>query len=645
MRPNTQPQVNGFRAPHVPGEPPPKRSRHVDAFAEAIADGVPATTCTRLRDNALCEAGATTQCRDDKGPNVARDAYRFMYRLGSRWKIPLEIFRFQCPDDGAILEIPYLHPAKVAEYLLQHHPVLLFGESDFDKGLKAVASFWGCYKQSHPTHEVFSKFSDQDLHRVIPVSIHGDEGRGKRRSNTSVCSFEAVIGWKGNTSICSICSQKCLDTTLARRNTSLRRGKKLKSNMKGHSYLQHWLLFVLPATLWKHFKHLTGKVLECIAQHFHDAFHTGIRYRGQQWHLAVVGSKGDLKWFSAICHLVRGYEMKSPKADVECCHMCLAGRPGLPAEDLAGNPAWLTTMWSQRPWRQDNPPVLMSVPYDLTKPESLYKLDVFHTFRLGVFRDFCASSIFVLIRWGLYGAQGKVDDKLDRVYHHFKLWMSTTGKKASLRSFTSRLFSYKSTKSFPWMNIKGSDCTLVLKFIPTAVTGFLNGENLTPEQRRILSIIAHSARVAVRFFDVMYGHGIFLNPNCAQHLYELGTAFTNGFGLLAEYAMQNSQNLFGIKPKLHFGRHILLELKLQIDAQCDAIVSPVIYDCQQNEDLLGKICKLSRQIHSRVLMMRTLQFYLVKSAILCKRHLKSGSEGRACARGGTPFASAGVCIN
>lgn len=194
------------------------------------------------------------------------------------------------------------------------------------------------------------------------------------------------------------------------------------------------------------------------------------------------------------------------------------------------------------------------------------------------------------------------------------------------------------------MNIKGSDCTLVLKFIPTAVTGFLNGENLTPEQRRILSIIAHSARVAVRFFDVMYEHGIFLNPHCAQHLYELGTAFTNGFGLLAEYAMQNSQNLFGIKPKLHFGRHILLELKLQIDAQCDAIVSPVIYDCQQNEDLLGKICKLSRQIHSRVLMMRTLQFYLVKSAILCKRHLKSGSEGRACARGGTPCAS-GVCIN
>jgi hypothetical protein len=73
-------------------------------------------------------------------------------------------------------------------------------------------------------------------------------------------------------------------------------------------------------------------------------------------------------------------------------------------------------------------------------------------------------------------------------------------------------------------------------------------------------------------------------------------------------------------------------------------VSPVIYDCQQNEDLLGKICKLSRQIHSRVLMMRTLQFYLVKSAILCKRHLKSGSEGRVCARGGTPCAS-GVCIN
>ena len=46
---------------------------------------------------------------------------------------------------------------------------------------------------------------------------------------------------------------------------------------------------------------------------------------------------------------------------------------------------------------------------------------------------------------------------------------------------------------------------------------------------------------------------------------------------------------------MHFYRHILLDIKQQLDNKCSAILSPVI-DCQQDEDQIGRLCKLSRQV-------------------------------------------------
>ena len=143
----------------------------------------------------------------------------------------------------------------------------------------------------------------------------------------------SVIGWKGNTSRCDTCHPSHLDVSGARR-LRMPMVKKLKSNMKGHSYLQRFPLPILPNIIWKNHKDLTFKLLQRMAEHFYDLFHTGFAIKDQQWHGACIGSKGDLKWFSAICNLTRGCEMKSTTRDVPCCHYCLAGGPGLPAEDV-----------------------------------------------------------------------------------------------------------------------------------------------------------------------------------------------------------------------------------------------------------------------------------------------------------------------
>ncbi len=188
---------------------------------------------------------------------------------------------------------------------------------------------------------------------------------------------------------------------------------------------------------------------------------------------------------------------------------------------------------------------------------------------------------------------------------------------------------HKNKKSFPWINCKGSDCTLIMKFLPVATSGFLL-ECQDSEQRRVLTMILSMARLGVKFFDLMYQHGMWLDHKCGATLYEVGSSFTNGYGLLAAYAMENQQCLFSLKPKMHFYRHILIDLKEQLDKNCSAILSPVVFDCQQDEDLIGRLCKLSRQVDSRVLMRRTLEFYLVKASSLSRRHLKRCGWGPGC---------------
>ena len=127
----------------------------------------------------------------------------------------------------------------------------------------------------------------------------------------------------------------------------------------------------------------------------------------------------------------------------------MAGGPGLPAEDISSQPAWLRTMNQQRPWSSVRPPALNAIPFESTKPESFYRrMTSFIPFVPGVFRDFIGSTLFQFIRWGFYGRDGMVDVKLERVHGHFESWLSLEGKSASLRSFTSRLFMYKNKKMF-----------------------------------------------------------------------------------------------------------------------------------------------------------------------------------------------------
>lgn len=576
---------------------------------------VPAVVADRIHQGALVNAGCQHK-QTTSNNNVARNAYRSMKRTGIGWRIPIDSTDYQ-KEDKTFLLVHFLRPTKIVEYFTNSCPTVLCGGKDALEMETLCESFWKAYQVHHPTHEVFATHNG-NLRRVIPLAFHGDEGKGKRRSSTTVTSLEAVIGCKGGP-CCNTCEPSFLNLPDNSGDAEHDVAKQMNSNMKGHSYLQHWPLFVIPGTLAKDYKPLTNHLLDIIAADLVNLFNNGVNSNGTQWYGAIIGAKGDLKWQSKIGRFTRGFEHKGHKQDLPCCHCCLGGSPGIPAEDITSeHPCWERTMWASRPWAMNNQPSLSVVPYDRTRPEQIYQHDPFHTLRLGIFRDFVGSVVFLYLVWGYFG-DGAVPVKLESAYSSFKLWCLTVQKSASLRSFSKALFNYKTKRSYPWINAKGADVVLAIKWIKTITCGFII-QCTDQEEMSVLNAILNCATVAIQFGDHMYHHKLWLNSCCAASLYENGHAFLVGYTWLAGYAFNAQLCLFSIKPKAHFYKHILLVLFAQLESGAKVHLNPMCWDCSQNEDFIGRMSALTTKLDSRVATKRVLEFWMVKASILFKRH-------------------------
>ena len=394
----------------------------------------------------------------------------------------------------------------------------------------------------------------------------------------------------------------------------------LRSSFKGHSFIQKFPVFIIPGTLDKEVAPLLEKLMGIFGSSLRNLFHDPIQSHGIKWRFAVIGAKGDLKWHSKTCFFTRGYERQSTVSDAAMCHLCLAGLPGIPAEAVQEGAQWERTLHASRPWQLGRPPMLNQVPFDPERPEHLYKQDGFHNLRLGVYREFVGSTIMLLLRWNHFGSDGLVKDKLIRAHGCFKLFLSSSSKSASLRSFTPSFFQYKNRRSYPWVNAKGSDVTLLMKWLCPLLVSAIN-LNSDPERVEPLNLMLSTARLGVKWFDLIYKHNIFFKPLLRSNIvWSWEKFFWKDTPFWWAMRFDQEECLFGVKPKLHFQAHTLLELRLQLSRGDQNIISPILWDCQQNEDYIGRFSRMSRKHDLRVMSGRVLELWLIKSAVLERRH-------------------------
>ncbi len=592
--------------------------------------------------------------RDMCQKNASRDAHRFVAKWGLTWKIPFSYIKHEVDGDPNN-QVAYISPKSFIKFLAEKAPELLLGGcTDKAIGCSHLAAFWGAYEKIHPSHKLFhEQKAGREYKNTFALAMHGDEGRGLKKSNTTIIMLETCLGITSWSHMCkkrtAFCCDECeLDEPMAKRfrvspglikpgaascpgHGSLCQFQ--ATNLKQHSFLTKFVLAALP--------HKDAVLLEklslAIVRDMISLFEEGVLVKGptgqeERWYAACTGMKGDLKWFQKIGQLTRSFASQIG-VGAPMCHECMAGTLAQPFEDGSDYPKWASSRYTERPFAAV--PIFCHIPFEAGQQnqdsphERFFRRDIFHNTKMGVFRDFVASCVLLLCKLKYFNDAGGRNDRdslLERAHHHFAMFCRTTGRSPALRSFSSAFFNAKSWVCYPWVNCKGSDCALLLAWVHVLTTACLNDlqrdEHVTLLHR--MNLAAGNARA---FQRASYSHGLWMHKHCGRKMYGEMHRFIQNYNACAFLALhQYKYTGFAMKSKFHMLCHAKLEiLELLSRDDVDWIPSLQMYGCEGNEDMVGKLSRLTRRVNARLASRRALELYLIKSKA-CHRRFKNNQD-------------------
>ena len=476
---------------------------------------------------------------------------------------------------GENIEVPILLPSAWFKVLLAEHPFLLSGGpgNDIHEQLDA---FWTCYKFVQPGHEVFKKPANL-LRCTLPVAVHGDEGRYLKKGNFMVCTVETILGNHGpkrkQTAQCSCHADPVLSRYSNIRTRLDGRGSFQQLvqcaacqqvNDSGNEFLSKFLLFGMSSLIYKKEQGILRKAFQTIADDLRNLHEYGISVGNTTWYVSTLGVKGDLKFHHQMGNLTRSYYNAGVKENHPMCSLCLAGSDSYNFDDVSDSARWQQTEFLERPWREEDAPALAAIiPFEPSKPEKIFRLDLFHCWKCGIGRDLTGSSVILLARLGYWdygdGEECNLPARLERAHSNFALWCRARSKSPALHSFSKSLLNYKNERSFAWFNVKGSDNTLLTSWLLFTVklSKQTNGPRYPELEEPLIEILSSSEVV----FQVLHSHELWLTRTCGQRVQHHLTILLRGYKVLAKASKDLSLVGYGLKPKLHACDHINKDLK------------------------------------------------------------------------------------
>ena len=579
---------------------------------------------------------AAAEVRGDHGlrpgpfaKNASRDTHRMIRRLGRYWKIPITELQFPIlGNKGAHVEslsVPYTNPVDLFSFFLANHPEALWGGfSEPHEASSLLTSWWDGFKAVQPSHVAFAHHAGS-LGETIPILLYGDEGRGRRRGNTAICSIEVPFGLETARTTRGGAGCACFCDSAGPQQAQGGVANCACTNLKEHSFITKFLLWVQPCMNYNQHPDLVPFILRQIALDLRRLFYEGLEAHGRVWCFALVGCKGDMKWHASTAGFTRYFGKKGRKRSLAMCYECGAGLPGVPYEDTNANAAWTRTVYFERPWEQ--PPPLSACPFEPLdgRPEFAYKKDPFHTMKLGLMRHFVGSVLITLIQWKLFHVAGEsnaADICLTRAHSYFAMYCLANHKSPSLRKFSRALFAWTNNSTYPWANVKGSDSALLVAWLVCMLRMAIRDGSLSGRQLHLAHVMLEVGESAIAFYDHLFGHGLLLVRGCVVKLVESGNKFIKGYGYLAHCNISDNFCAWAMIPKLHSFRHILFEMEqfLASDAATNArFPSPLVWSCESNEDLVGRAARLSRRCGPTYVTRRVLELFLIKARIVWRR--------------------------
>lgn len=571
--------------------------------------------------------------------HAERDFQKLFTEMGLSIPIPIQSFEHHIVDPDAKQVTTYhIRPQDWVKHWLDSCPELLGGCNG--SPAQNFESFWRMYEFQHPGHEVYNAHRN-NLKNVLPLAIHGDEGRSLKKTNYLVVSVESVFGSIEDPRVHAGCSCKSFlasrpDLPSYRPESEIKddvfaqHARKQLTNFKGHSYLSRWLIFGLGGWISKKHPGVAKKMLELLSQDMTDLFNNGVVLtNGQVVYAAIVGIKGDMDFHTKYSALERSYSNLGRKRAIKMCHLCQAGSESYPFEDYQEDPAWSDSrsMLAERPWNIHQPPALNTIPFDQDGPELALRGDAFHIVKLGVGRDVVGGTLVLLLRKGFFdypGCSTKIDERFCRAHSSFALWCAAEGKSPGLRSFTKSYFNMTSLISAPWASSKASDTVLLLQWLIWFLKLNISSP-VVPGYGPLLDELLQVCQSTIGI-NILHHHGLWLERDCATTLYVHMMTCLRGYAVLGRRAMTLHVRAFIQKPKHHALHHIAFALKRQLKTSASLILSPQAFSNDVNEDYVGRISRLSRRVSIRLCDLRVCQRLFLKIAALLRQRRGTGAK-------------------
>ena len=548
------------------------------------------------------------------------------------------------------VEVPHLKVTDFMGSLLSKHPRVVFG--GFSRGVDSESlceTFWQRYQLHHPEHCIYNTVAAEERRYVLPICLHGDKGRGHGKSPVFVFSWESVFalperlrlaGSKSDKAklrrtsqkrvhggrlawTCAARARDCMcaaepvphEGSCSMKRRKLDNGKlyeALQHNSRGNTILTRFLISAVPSKVFKANPEVIESLLDEIASDLKVLFERGLTVQGRVYRAAVVGIKGDYEFLVEAGRFDRHYGRVGTVREQGMCPECHAGDPGISFEDFSDNPTWAATKYLTDPWLVA--PALLKIPFATVKRAQMFRRDVFHTLKYGFCRDLSASLLVLLGSLTYFDHTPRdsrsIDSRLERAYSMFALWCAADGRSTTLKKFSKANIHRKTENTFPWLGGKGSDTVLCMMFLLFMVRTFqqnVRDASHTP----LLRAMEETLRGGLDFIGVMHSHDLFLPRACAGFMMRAGYKLLRGYSFLADFSIQQRLALFSLRPKCHYFHHMLHELGEQISSGHPWILSPSVFNCEANEDFIGRISRLSRKVSPKICSQRVIDRYLV----------------------------------
>ena len=412
-----------------------------------------------------------------------RDAESGVHELFRKYgyTVPVNVESLQM-GDGRSSKLPFVRLSSWAQWLLDSGRIwrLLCGCSSYESMQLVLIEFWKRWEKLHPNHDVFRL--GLDLARTIPYFTHQDEGRSLKHEAIWVFSVHGCLG-RGTAEY-------------------IRRGKnqgdiqnmEFGLNFLGNTWSNHLLLCTMMKTFSAKYPGSMKKVMDMFASDASFLATEGITSQDNTRRVFMihVATKGDLPASAKIANLQRSFShcpraASSKTAANGICHLCLGGqeadntgRPNIPYEDFAYNPAWLTTVDAVLPWAT-TPPILHNAVLDQAKIAHFFETDLWHNVSLGAGKHFLASGFVSALERLNFWPQQSVESKFQFLTAEFRQFCKDNGISPHMDEISRATMAFITSKSSPvgqWS--KGSVTTHMMKYLEYFCDKYVVGKTLDP---------------------------------------------------------------------------------------------------------------------------------------------------------------------